>query len=204
MGYLVNRHIETGLRCFSLSREKKQASWLSDYRIKLTAIVMLSVVFSGASAQTHCKAGEELVFSCKIAKSRKVVSLCATSKIIKGKKSAITLLYRFGKLNGTPEFQFPSSETGSLKQFKLYEYLRPDLISTSISFSNGAFDYVVNESEDQRGALIKLAGIAVSSRANNKELDLACETESIYSDWSIISGVVPCEEGATLNACEYK
>lgn len=174
------------------------------YLVKLTVIVILSAVFSGASAQTHCKAGEEQVFSCKIAKSRKVVSLCATSKTIKGKKNAVTLQYRFGKLNGTPELQFPSSEIGSLEQFKLYEYLRPDLVSTSISFSNGAFDYVVNESEDQHGSSIKLAGVAVLSRAKNKELNLACETGSVYSDWSIISGVVPCEEGVTLNACEYK
>lgn len=182
----------------------KRAGLFLDYRIKLIAIVMLSAVFSGASAQTHCKAGEEVVFSCKIAKSRKVVSLCATSKVIKGEKNAVTLQYRFGKLNGTPEFQFPSLETGSLEQFKLYEYLRPDLVSTSISFSNGAFDYVVNESEDQHGSSIKLAGVAVLSRAKNKELNLACETGSVYSDWSIISGAVPCQEGVTLNACEYK
>lgn len=181
--------------------QKNTPARLSKYRIKLITFVMLSTVFFCASAKTHCKAGEETVFSCKIAKSRKVISLCATSKVVKG---VVTLQYRFGKLNGTPEFQFPSSETGSLEQFKLYEYLRPDLVSTSISFSNGAFDYVVNESEDQQGASIKLAGVTVLSRVKNEQLDLSCETESIYSDWSIVSGVVPCQEGEPLNACEYK
>ena len=204
MSCMASMHIKFGLKYFALPRKQKLASWLSNYRIKLISFVMLSAVFPCASAQTHCKTGEEIVFSCKIANSRKVVSLCATSKVIKGKKNAVALKYRFGKLNEAPEFYFPSSETASLEQFKLYEYVRPDLISTSISFSNGEFDYIVNESEDQHGSSIKLAGITALSRAKNKHLNLACETESVYSDWSIISGVVPCEEGVTLNACEYK
>lgn len=203
MSHIVTKHIETGAMYF-VSPKKTKLARISNYRIKLIAFVMLSAVFSLVSAKTHCKAGEETVFSCKIAKSRKVISLCATSKVIKGKKNAVTLQYRFGKTNGIPEFQFPSSEIGSLEQFKLYEYLRSDLVSTSISFTNGAFVYVVNESEDQQGSSIKLAGVTVINRAKNEQLDLACETESIYSDWSIVSGVVPCQEGATLNACEYK
>jgi hypothetical protein len=204
MNCIATMHIKIGLKYFALPRKQKLASWLSNYRIKLIVFVMLSAVFPLASAQTHCKAGDEIVFSCKIANSRKVVSLCATSKVIKGKKNAVTLQYRFGKLNGTPEFEFPSSKNGSLEQFKLYEYFRPELVSTSISFTNGVFDCVVNESEDQHGSSIKLAGVTALSRAKNKQLDLACETESIYSDWSIVSGVVPCEERGALNACQYK
>lgn len=203
MSYFFTKQIEAGLKCFVLF-QKKLAHWISNYRIKLMALVMLAAVFSLASAQNHCKDGEDVVFSCRVVKSRKVVSLCTTSKAIKGQKNAITLEYRFGRLNEAPEFKFPSSGLGSLKQFKLYEYLRPDLVSTSISFTNGVFGYVVNESENQYGSSIKLAGVAVLNHKNNMQLNLACKTESIYSNWTIISGVIPCEEGVTLNACEYK
>lgn len=189
-------------RFFLYCRKNKSTFWFSNCRIKLAVVGMLSAIFSSTFAQTHCRAEEEVVFSCKIAKSRKVVSLCAISKSSNGEKKALMLQYRFGKLMGTPEFQFPPSETNSLKQFRLYEYLRPDLVSTSVSFENSGFYYVINESEDQHSVPSKLAGVSVISRERNTQLNLTCETKSVYSDWSTVSGVIPCDEEMTLNACE--
>ena len=166
--------------------------------------VVLFTAFSWASAQTHCKSRENVVLSCKIEKSRKVVSLCATTQVVNGKKKTVALQYRFGKPNTPRELEFPSSETDSLGQFKLNQYFGSEVFSTNISFTIGEFDYSVNDSEEQRTPSFHIAGVTVVSRITNKQLDLSCETKSVYSDWGVISGVVPCDKGATMNACEYK
>lgn len=171
---------------------------------KLVTFVILFAAFSWASAQTHCKSQEDVVFSCKIQKSRKVVSLCANTQVVNGKTKTVALQYRFGKPDTPRELEFPLSETDSLEQFKLNEYFGSQVFSTNISFTIGEFDYAVNDSEEQRIPSFHMAGVTVVSRITNKQLDLRCETRSVRSDWGVISGVVPCDEGATMNACEYK
>lgn len=173
-------------------------------RYKIIVFGLLYFVFSFVFAQTHCETGEDVVFSCKITKSSKVVSLCAKSNITNNQKKLILLQYRFGKLNVTPELVYPSLASGSLKQFKMYEYFRPDLVSRRVSFSNGKFDYAINESESQQADSDKYASLSVTHRENGTQLNLTCQAKSIYSDWLIILGVVPCDEGIALNACENK
>ena len=53
-----------------------------------------------------------------------MVSLCATTKTIKGKRWVVALAYRFGK-PGVPEFEFPAIAERSLEQFEFRHYLRP-------------------------------------------------------------------------------
>lgn len=185
-------------------RTKNPIGSIRHFGVKVVTFVILFVAFSWAFAQTHCKSQEEMVFSCKIVKSRKVVSLCATTQVVNGKKKTVALQYRFGKPNTPPELQFPSTETVSLEQFKLNEYFGSQVFSINISFTIGEFDYAINDSEEQRIPSFHMAGVTVVSRITNKQLDLNCETKSVYSDWGVISGVVPCDEGATMNACEYK
>jgi len=171
---------------------------------KAVIFVILFTVFPLAFAQKHCKSQENTVFSCKIQKSRKVVSLCATTRMVNDKMKTVALQYRFGKTNTARELEFPLSETDSLELFKLYQYFGSQIFSTTISFSIGEFDYAINDSEEQRMPSFHMADVTVVSRITNKQLDLRCEMKSVYSDWGIISGVVPCDDGATMNACEYK
>lgn len=189
---------------FARRQMKNPIGCIRHFEAKAVTVVILFAAFSCASAQTHCKSQEDVVFSCKLQKSRKVVSLCATSQVVNGKMKTVALQYRFGKPNTPRELEFPLSGTGSLEQFKLNEYFGSQVFSTNISFTIGEFDYAVNDSEEQRIPSFHMASVTVVSRVTNKQLDLRCETKSVYSDWGGISGVVPCDENATMNACEYK
>lgn len=175
------------------------------YRYWLAAVILLSTAAQNLSAATHCNGSENVVFSCKIKGSKKVASLCATSRKVKNHVTPVALIYRFGKI-GNIELEFPSSPSGSLERFKFDHYFRPDVDITSISFSNGSFDYdiheTINTEEGSPPDEQHTAGLSVYRK--NKGVGLTCVVNSIEANWSIIDGAVPCEEdGGLPNSCKY-
>src|SRR5258705_13278099 len=61
-----------------------------------------------------CVKGEKVVFSCRVKRSNKIVSLCSSAKLT---KNAGYLQYRFG-VPGKTELVFPKDRSQSLKLFK--------------------------------------------------------------------------------------
>lgn len=82
-----------------------------------TSIALAVIVMSDlarADSATHCKSDEIDFFSCSIASSRKVVSLCGNRE--DETNELHWLQYRFGVI-GRPELVYPASKDGSLNKF---------------------------------------------------------------------------------------
>ena len=96
-----------------------------------------------AASDTHCKSSEIDFFSCAIAGSNKVVSLCGNRD--EGTNEISWLQYRFG-LIGHPEMIYPTAKHGSLDKFyggRVYSrgsaYLQYD-----VWFHIGVYNYSVS------------------------------------------------------------
>ena len=168
---------------------------------QLVSTSLLSLVIYSIDShaqQSHCAPSEKVIFSCKIKHSAKTVSLCATSDQYVGDK-VTGLVYVFGRI-GQPELRFPDQQLNSLEKFRLSHYLRPGLDATTITFSKGGFEYSVYETVEEY-AISK--GVTVDA-ANKSSIALECAAPTTKSNWSAISGEVPCDESDGFpNSCEY-
>jgi len=114
--------------------------------ISLAMSIMAGPAF--AVPKTHCKSNEVDFFSCAIAGSRKVASLCGNRD--DETKQASWLQYRFG-LVGHPEMIYPTSRHGSLdKFFRNRVYSRGSSYTQyDIWFHVGAYNYSVSASQSE-------------------------------------------------------
>lgn len=111
--------------------------------ISLAASIMAGSAF--ADSRTHCKSGETNLFTCAVANSKKVVSLCGNLNDEANDNSWVQ--YRFG-LIGHPEMIYPTFKRGSVDKFfgrhqtshgsSYYQY--------DIWFHTGAYNYSVSAS----------------------------------------------------------
>jgi len=144
---------------------------------------VLFVVFvtssAAATAATHCKSGEITYFSCQIAKSEKVVSLCGSAFRDNDRAEAeindgAWLQYRFGRPSQL-ELVYPAKKEPLLTKFSAEYILANDNRLYSLMFTNSEFKYEVLFVHDWqilvegRGKKIKLTcqGEPVTQRANN-------------------------------------
>jgi len=99
-----------------------------------------------AASSTHCKSSEIDFFSCAIADSNKVVSLCGNRD--QKTKEISWLQYRFG-LIGHPEMIYPATQHGSLSKFFGNRVYSPEgsYLQYDVSFHVGAYNYSVSASE---------------------------------------------------------
>lgn len=112
--------------------------------ILLAASLMVRTAF--ADTRTHCQSNETDFFTCTIARSNKVVSLCGG--LDEETKSISWLQYRFGHI-GHPEMLYPTSKHGSLDKFfgnRVYSREVPYL-QYDVWFQVGAYNYSVSASE---------------------------------------------------------
>lgn len=150
------------------------------------------------AAESHCTSQEQTLFSCSVAKSAKVVSLCASPKLAKGQG---TLAYRFGA-PGKVELEFPSSSTNSLQQFRHAQYSRYQVNRTEISFSIGKYNYSVFDYYDGEEKTKESRGVRVGNAGGKvKETTLLCEGP-IKSQLQKLDGVIPCDADNALATCK--
>lgn len=164
----------------------------------------LSVAQAAAPTPSHCTADEEVVFSCRLQKSAKVVSLCA-SKDLLAKPENGRLTYRFGK-PGAVELVFPKQVAGSTQQFLFFHFFRPGLDETEVSFINSGFSYsLYDHSEAESGERsVTESGVrvtAIDAAHTATDITLTCAPATTIAHWSLIDGAVPCADG-DLNTCQ--
>lgn len=165
------------------------------YYLIILAFVPVNV-FAGES---HCTNQEQTVFSCNIAKSSKVVSLCASKQFSKEKGS---LTYRFGPL-GKIELEFPSSPTNSLQQFRYANYFRFQTDRTEVSFSIGKFIYSVFDYYDEEERPKNSRGVNVGNvSGEGRETQLLCSGEA-KSELHKLEEAVPCDTDSALANCNW-
>jgi hypothetical protein len=164
----------------------------------LNSALLLALFSTTAGAGgSHCRDQEQLVFSCNIAKSSKVVSLCASRPFSKAQGS---LVYRFGPI-GKVELEFPSSPTDSIGQFRLAHYFRYQTDRTDVSFTIGSFEYSVFDDYEEDEIPKNFRGVSVSNKlGDGAETQLLCGGQ-VKSDLKMLEGVVPCDADSALATC---
>lgn len=172
--------------------------------VALLTVLGLAVSVVHAAASSHCAADEEVVFSCRLQKSAKVVSLCASKNFLAAPKTG-RLTYRFGR-PGAVELVFPKQTAGSSEQFLLFHYFRPDLDTTEVSFVNNDFSYAIYkhfEAESGERSVqesgVRVASIDAAHTGTN--ITLSCAPATTIAHWNLIDGAVPCADDE-LNTCQ--
>lgn len=161
------------------------------------AILLLAALSSSAfAADTHCSKDEQVLLSCQLAKSNKVVSLCASTDLAKDQGS---LVYRFGKI-GKPEFTFPENPKESLAAFTYSHYFRAQVDRTDISFKNKEVEYQVFDYYDGETKPEYQQGVRVLA-ADGTETTLLCD-KKIDAHLENLRGVIACDTENPLFDCE--
>ncbi|MFI5300601.1 MAG: hypothetical protein ACHREM_21150 [Polyangiales bacterium] len=154
------------------------------FSILLSTVLCLGSV--PARAETLCQSKEQTVFSCRIAKSHNVASLCVDGD---------RLTYRFGTHEKVQE-QFPEDVGPAHKFFGRSEY-RSDLgFEMTVWFRVGGSLTVVALVEGEEASM---GGYVLNSRAATKTLggrkeQLWCES-SPKENWALLNGIVPKSKG---------
>jgi hypothetical protein len=166
--------------------------------LKMRYLVIVLLLFSSSAyaLATHCSDNEQILFSCQIAKSHKVVSLCAAKELAKDRGY---VRYIFGKL-GKPEFTFPSSPANALDAFNYEHYFRAQVDRTAILFVNHAIEYRVFDNYDGETQPHHQQGVSVID-ASAKETSLFCATK-IDAHLEKLRGVIKCNQDNPLFDCE--
>jgi hypothetical protein len=172
--------------------------------MKTIALMFVIICCAGAGASTiqtpsHCSASEEVVFSCRIKGSAKILSLCGSKQL---SKDMGYLQYRFGPPNAV-ELAFPKEKKNSLSQFLYLHYFRSQVDRTSVSFKNGGYMYSIYDNyegdvkpvETRRGVTIDKEE---TSPADSR--DLTC-TGPVISHLEKLREVIPCDKWDGLGDC---
>jgi hypothetical protein len=123
-------------------------------------------------ANTLCAADEQVIFSCALKGSTKLVSLCG-SKALGG--DGAYLQYRFGRVNRV-ELEFPGERAGSAKLFRYEHEFRSRFDRTDISFESRGFSYTVFDYYNgEEKPASREAGVRVNGAGGNaKEVTMRC------------------------------
>ncbi len=156
-------------------------------RLGASAMVLLLPALSIA-APTHCTSAEEVVFSCPLQRTAKVVSVCASPRLL-ASPSKGHLTYRFGKL-GAVELEFPEDKAGSPAKFAHAHYFRAHTDRTQLRFTSGDFTYELFDEYEQGAKPPSAVGVRVIQERTGQVTQLACG-KGVTAHWNLIDGAVP-------------
>jgi hypothetical protein len=152
--------------------------------VKPYYMFMLSVIAltptCAVAADSLCRDGEAVLFSCKIANSKKFVSLCGSTykdPTTSEFKDNFWLQYRFGAL-GRPELVYPETKKNSLDKFQA-EYHHPyQAFLYSLTFQSGSFLYGIHYwgTEEPFYGVMVFEQPKPGSTRTPKEMKLPCES----------------------------
>lgn len=142
----------------------------------ILALSMLGDARSSVSGPvSHCADSEQVVFSCALKQSQKLLSLCSSKELT---KTSGYMQYRFG-LPGKVELEFPQHREDSLKSFQYSHYFRAQVDLTEISFVSGDFQYTVfDDYNGEEKPSVSRQGVRVIPTSGGKEVTLLCATKA--------------------------
>ena len=119
-----------------------------------------------------CTADEQVVFSCALRGTAKLVSLCGSKTLT---RDAGYIQYRSGR-PGRLELEFPKDRAGSQKLFSYEHEFRARFDRTEIGFENGGFSYTLFDYYNgEEKPASREAGVRVrASGENAKEITMRC------------------------------
>jgi hypothetical protein len=163
--------------------------------IALIAVLMSSAPTTSTSASTStstppsapnlCQHGEKLFFTCTLAKSKRVVSVCGSSDLDATKGSLVYRARRAAK--GEFDLEFPKTPTPATKAFT-YAY-RPGSGFSGVSFKVEATTYVVFSKPSDETESSTVHGVQVLE--NDKATDLMCDEKTVNDHLSSLSDLLP-------------
>jgi hypothetical protein len=163
--------------------------------LALSAIASCAPVFAAGSL---CGPAEQTFFSCTIAGSGKVVSVCGARNTSPTKGY---LQYRFGH-TGKIEFEYPARRSGSTKVFWWDGRAHRDVADSWFWFKNGGYKYLVYFIEDHATPSGKTefrtgVGVDIDSQEDTGAggSELKC-TKKATGDFMRLSEIVEWKEGA--------
>jgi hypothetical protein len=143
-----------------------------------------------------CRVDEQILFTCEIIRSAKVISLCSSTNLDNRRGY---LQYRFGK-PGALELQFPRERANTQLAFRYAHYFRAQVDRTEVTFDNGDYNYVLFDyyEGDMKPATFA-AGVRVSKHgANGQETELQCQGKA-SSKLGSLETVIPRDPDNALN-----
>jgi hypothetical protein len=154
--------------------------------------LMIGAAPAFAETPSHCGTAEQIVYSCQIKDSAKVVSLCASKEL---SANSGYLQYRFGRPHKS-ELEFPNARQNSQRRFQYAHYLRFQVDRTEVSFKNGGFEYALySYYEGEEKPPKSETGVRVRNTV------LPCGSTAI-NKLSTLKGVVSCNEVDPLTGCK--
>jgi hypothetical protein len=154
--------------------------------------------FVGGNNRTlsHCSAHEQVIFSCQITSSKKVLSVCASEPLDAPERY---LQYRYGALKSV-ELEFPSQRAESVKYFKTAHYFRARVDRREITFTNKEVGYAVfSYYEGEESPPQRQAGVTIYKGKSAQEgKTLRCVTPYI-DHLSKLDDVVACDPNSPLS-----
>ena len=153
--------------------------------------VAWSLTSPGAPPATSlCENSEQVIFSCRVKRGAKLVSLCGSRDLTKDRGY---VQYRFG-LPGRIELEFPKQRASTQRAFKYSHYFRAQFDMTEISFTSDGYEYAIFDdySGEQKPAR-REQGIRIVAPNNGKEVTLSCQgsAKANYSNLGEIFEVQP-------------
>lgn len=119
-----------------------------------------------APVPSLCSPGEEVIFTCPMQQSGKLLSVCASPKFS-------WLQYRFGR-PGKVELAYPKSKSGSVQAFSFWQFVQPNVTYVGLSFVNRNTRYeVFDEWGSGDGGHFMTQGVRVF-QPSGKETQLLC------------------------------
>jgi hypothetical protein len=95
----------------------------------------------GGGSASLCAKAEKVVFSCRIEKSTKLLSVCSSKDLDQAKGY---LQYRFGR-TGAIELEFPAERQNTQKQFSYSRYTRPLVTYLTLDFNSNGYEYSLHQ-----------------------------------------------------------
>lgn len=144
-----------------------------------------------------CEPNEQIVFSCTMQKSARLLSIC-TSKQIDAKNRYVQ--YRFG-LPGKVELEFPTERTDTQSAFGYSRYTRPLVTFLVLRFESNGYKYSLHQdsnAEEKPSVNSSYLNITPPD-VNAKEIEMACR-EPVKGSLMLLEDVIPKSEGADVLA----
>ncbi len=145
---------------------------------------------SALQATSLCAKDENIIFSCAVKRTSKIVSLCASRDLDKERGY---LQYRFG-LPGKVELEFPKGRQGTQHQFRYSHYFRYQVDLTEISFNINGYEYqIFDDYNGEEKPAISTQGVSVTAPGKPKEVSFVCASKP-KADYSTLQDVLPHDQ----------
>lgn len=143
--------------------------------------------------KTLCEQNEQVVFSCNMQKSAKLLSIC-TSKKIDAQNGYVQ--YRFG-LPGKVELEFPTERKDTQSAFGYSRYTRPLVTLLSLQFESNGYKYSIHQdSNAEEKPPVNYSYLNVTPPdVSAKEIEMTCR-QPVKGSLMLLEDVVPRSEAS--------